>query len=114
VTELSEDLLTVRATLPQVATIASRDERDTETLVRDITTAFQSVNTPVEIQTVVDTVTNGVDVQTFDVVEVAASSKLTPMQFMKIFEDFGGVYMTKCDWNASNRTWNYEVIIYAK
>ena len=114
VQELSEDLLTVRATLPKIWVVPSQDERDTDTIVRDVTTAFQSIDTPVEIQTVVDTVSNGVETKNFDVVEVAASSKLTPMQFMKIFDDFGGVYMTKCDWNASNRTWNYEVIIYAK
>ena len=114
VQELSEDLLTVRAKLPKVNIVSSQDNRNTDDIVRDVTTAFQSISTPVDIQTVVDTVSNGVDTQNFDVVEVAASSKLTPMQFMQIFDDFGGVYMTKCDWNASNRTWNYEVIIYAK
>lgn len=114
VQELSEDLLTVRATLPKLKTMSSRDERDTETIIRDVMTAFQSIDAPVEIHAVVDTVTNGVDTENFDVVEVAASSKLTPMQFMQIFDNFGGVYMTKSDWNASNRTWNYEVIIYAK
>ena len=114
VQELSEDSLIVRAKLPKIWVVPSQDKRDTDSIVRDVTTAFQSIDTPVEIQTVVDTVSNGVETQTFDVVEVAASSKLTPMQFMQIFDDFGGVYMTKCDWNASNRTWNYEVIIYAK
>ena len=33
---------------------------------------------------------------------------------MKIFEEFGGVYMMQCAWNVASRTWNYEVIIYAK
>ena len=114
VTENSEDLLTVRATLPKLNAVPSRDNRDTDTIVRDVMTAFQSIDSDVDIQTVVDTVTNGVETENFDVVEVAASSKLTPMQFMQIFDDFGGVYMTGCDWNASNRTWNYEVIIYAR
>lgn len=114
VQELSEELLTVRATLPKVDIIPSVDERDTDTIVRDVMTAFQSIDAPADVQTVVDTVSNGVETKNFDVVEVAASSKLTPMQFMQIFDNFGGVYMTKCDWNASNRTWNYEVIIYAK
>ena len=35
-------------------------------------------------------------------------------QALKIFEDFGGVYMTRCTWNVSARIWNYEVIIYVK
>lgn len=114
VNEINEDLLTVRATLPKQKAVPSVDERTTDDIIRDVMTAFQSINTSVDIEAVVDTVTNGVDTKDFDVVEVAASSKLTPMQFMQIFDNFGGVYMTKCDWNASNRTWNYEVIIYAK
>ena len=114
VQEISEDVLTIRAKLPKVNTVPGKDARDTETIIRDVMTAFQSIDANVDIQAVVDTVSNGVQTQTFDVVEVAASSKLTPMQFMQIFDDFGGVYMTKCDWNASGRIWNYEVIIYAK
>jgi len=114
VQELSEDLLTVRAKLPKLDTEPSQDERDPDTIIRDVMTAFQSIDTDVEVQSVVDTVSNGVETKNYDVVEVAASSKLTPMQFMQIFDDFGGVYMTGCDWKASNRTWNYEVIIYAK
>lgn len=114
VQELSEDLLMVRAKLPISDIVPGHDSRNTDDIIRDVTTVFQSINTPVDITAVVDTVTNGVDTQNFDVVEVAASSKLTPMQFMQIFDNFGGVYMTKCDWNSTNRTWNYEVIIYAK
>ena len=114
VQELSEDTLTIRAKLPKLNTFAGHDERNPDDIVRDVTTAFQSIDTPVDIQTVVDTVSNGVETKNFDVVEVAASSKLTPMQFMHIFDNFDGVYMTNCNWNASNRTWNYEVIIYAK
>ena len=114
VQELSDDMLSVRVMLPKTDIIPSQDERDTDTIVRDVITAFQSVDMPVDVQVVTDTITNGIETQNFDVVEVAASSKLTPMQFMQIFDDFGGVYMTGCDWTASNRTWNYEVIIYAK
>lgn len=112
--EESDNMLVVQAKLPSVNTFASQDERDAETIVRDVVTAFQSIDTNVETNIVVDTLTNGVDVATVDVVEVAASTKLIPMEFMKIFEIFGGVYMTSCTWDASRRTWNYEVIIYAK
>lgn len=114
VTEVSENLLKVRAKLPQIATIASQDERDAETIVRDITTKFQAIDTDFESEIVVDTLTNGVETATLNIVEIAANSKMVPMQFMQIFEDFGGVYMTGCTWDASSRTWNYEVIIYAK
>ncbi len=114
VNELSEDTLSVQAVLPTVKTHASQDERDAATIIRDVQTIFQAMNTPIEINAVSDTLTNGVDTVILNVVEIAARSKLVPMQFMKIFDQFGGVYMTRCAWDASRRTWNYEVIIYAK
>ena len=100
--------------MPTVPTKASLDERDVETVARAALTAFQSAGMSAEVQMVVDTLTNGVETVNLDIVEIAAQSKLGPVQFMKIFEDFGGVYMTRCAWDASTRIWNYEVIIYAK
>ena len=114
VQQLDENTLRVQAVLPKLKTYASQDERDADTIVRDVTSLFQGVDTPVETMVVVDTLTNGVDVATVDVVEVGAQSKLTPMQFMQIFDEFGSVYMIQCAWNAKTRFWNYEVIIYAK
>lgn len=114
VQELSDDLISVRVTLPKLKSFASQDERDADTIIRDVTTLFQGIDANADIHAVTDTVTNGVDTAYFDIVEIAASSKMVPMQFMKMFENFGGVYLTACDWNSSNRTWNYEVIIYAK
>ena len=114
VQQQSDNALTVRAKLPDVPTYASIDERDVETVLRAVMTAFQGIDTPADAAMVVDTLTNGVDTVYLNVVEVAAESKLVPTQFMQIFDDFGGVYMTRCAWNASARTWNYEAIIYAK
>lgn len=114
VNEESADVVTVRATLPTVPTVASVDERDIDTVLRAIQTAFQGISTDVETNVATDTLSNGVDVATVNLIEVAAESKMTPMQFMKIFDDFGGVYMTRCTWDASRRIWNYEVIIYVK
>lgn len=114
VTEQNEDNLMVRVALPDVALVASQDERDAETVLRDVQTIFQSIDTPIQAEIVMDMLSNGVDTVYLSVVEIAAESKMVPMQFMKIFEDFGGVYMTKCTWNVTSRMWNYEVIIYAK
>ncbi len=114
VQEESDSALYVRARLPELAVVPSQDERDADTIVRDVTSLFQGIDTDVETNVVVDTLTNGVDMATLNVVEIAASSKLTPVSFMEIFEDFGGVYMTRCVWDATTRIWNYEVIIYAK
>lgn len=114
VSEENEDTILMRAALPQIRTVASQDERDAETVMRDVQSAFQSIDTPVTVQIVVDVLSNGVETATVNIVEIAAESKLTPMQFMRIFDDFGGVYMTRCTWDAGRRIWNYEVIIYAK
>ena len=114
VQQIDENTLRVQAALPELEVYSSQDERDADTIVRDVTTAFQGIDTPVDTAVVVDTLTNGVDVASVNVVEVGAQSKLTPMQFMQIFNEFGGVYMIQCAWNAKTRTWNYEVIIYAK
>lgn len=114
VTEVDADTIRVRATLPALDAIASQDERDPDTVVRDITTAFQGIDTNVDTQIVVDTLTNGVDTASVNVVEVGAESKLVPMQFMKIFDEFGGVYLMQTSWDVRSRSWNYEVIVYAK
>lgn len=114
VREESENSLNVRARLPELDVTSSQDERDANTIVRDVYSLFQSIDDDVEIGVVADAITNGVETVSVDVVEIAASSKLTPMQFMEIFSDFGGVYMTRCTWDVSRRIWNYEVIIYAK
>ncbi|MBQ0013672.1 MAG: type 4b pilus protein PilO2 [Proteobacteria bacterium] len=114
VSEQNENTLMVSAKLPDIPVYSSQDERDADSVIRDITTIFQMAGISADTDTVVDTITNGVDTVQLNVVEIAAQSKLVPMQFMQIFQDFGGVYMTKCVWNAVNRTWNYEVIIYAK
>lgn len=114
VQENGDSELFVRATLPDVPTRASIDERDAQTVLRDVTTAFQSMDADASAQIVTDYITNGVDTAELNIVEIAAESKLTPMSFMRVFDDFGGVYMTRCAWDAQTRTWNYEVIIYAK
>lgn len=114
VTEVDADTIRVRATLPALDVFASQDERDPDTVVRDITTAFQGINTNVDTQIVVDTLTNGVDTASVNVVEIGAESKLVPMQFMKIFDEFGGVYLMQASWDVRSRSWNYEVIVYAK
>ena len=106
--------LYVRVKLPDAPIKASLDERDIETVTRDVLTQFQYSNMSADVNMVVDTLTNGVETVNLDVVEIAVQSKLEPVQFMKIFEEFGGVYMTRCAWDASTRIWNYEVIIYAK
>ncbi len=114
VDELNEDTLRVNVALPEIPRAASQDENDALTVERNVISLFQSIDTDAKTNVVVDTLSNGVDTANLNIVEIEVSSKLLPMQFIKIFDDFGGVYMTRCLWNAVSRTWNYEVIIYAK
>ena len=114
VQQVSENELIVRVKLPELQMRSSLDERDITSAVRDIMTAFQKINIKAEINAVTDTVSNGVDTETMNIIEIAASSKLIPSEFMKIFNDFQGVYMTSVVWNVNTRTWKYEVIVYTK
>ena len=114
VQQVSENEVIVRVKLPELKTYTSLDERDVTSAMRDIMTAFQKINIKADINAVTDTVSNGVDTETMNVIEIAASSKLIPSEFMKIFNDFQGVYMTSVVWNVNTRTWKYEVIVYTK
>lgn len=111
---VSDNDLIVKAKLPELEKKSSQDMRTTSNIVRDITTRFQSINTDVQVNVVVDVVSNETQKANLYVVEVAADSKLIPMQFMQVFDGFAGVYMTRCAWNHTKKIWNYEVIIYAK
>ena len=114
VQEISDDEIMVRAKLPPRTESSSQDERDAESVIRDLTSRFQAINLDATTSVVVDVVSNDTQSAELYVVEISAESKLIPIQFMQIFDGFGGVYMTKTSWNARRKTWNYEVIIYAK
>ena len=114
VQQMSENEIIVRAKLPQLPTYASLEERDQVTAMRDIASFFQQVNIKANINGVNDTLTNGVETDVVNVIEVGASSKLIPSEFMHAFNGFDGVYMSAVSWNAKTRTWNYEVVIYTK
>ena len=114
VQEISDDEVFARAKLPERAVSQSYDLRDIDTIVREMTSRFQSININANVVPVVDVVSNGVESADVYFVGITVKTKLMPEQFMRIFEDFGGVYMTKVSWNAAEKTWNYEVIIYAK
>lgn len=114
VQEITDDEIFVRAKLPSVPSGYSRDVRNTDDMVRELTSRFQSINLDASMTVVVDVVSNEAQSAEIYVVEISSESKLIPSEFIKIFDDFGGVYITKTSWSAAKKTWNYEVIIYAK
>ncbi|MDR1337649.1 MAG: type 4b pilus protein PilO2 [Rickettsiales bacterium] len=114
VQEKNESEIVVRAKLPKLQAFSSLEEKDPDTIIREVNTAFQKIDAPVDTNAVVDVVGAGAESVDLNVVEVAAASKLTPPEFIKVFGDLRGVYMTRVAWDARVRQWNYEVIIYAK
>lgn len=114
VQEKSQSQVFVRAKLPNVATESSLEEKDAETVVRDVNTIFQKIDESVDVDIVIDTIGDQTKSVNLNVVEIASDSKLTPPEFIKLFDDFSGVYMTKAAWDTGAKEWNYEVIIYAK
>jgi hypothetical protein len=114
VEEKSDSEIFVRAKLPELQKTSSLEEKDPDTVVREVDTIFQKIDETVDTNIRVDTISNETQSVDLNVIEVGASSKLTPPEFMKIFDDLGGVYMTRTSWDAVAKEWNYEVIIYAK
>lgn len=114
VTERNESEIVVRAKLPKLEAFSSLEEKDPDTIIREVNTAFQTIDTPVDTNSVVDVIGDDTRSVNLNVVEVAATSKLTPPEFMKVFDGLNGVYMTRVVWDARGRHWNYEVIVYAK
>ena len=114
VQQVSENEMIVRVKLPKLKTYASLDERDQMTAMRDITTNFQQINIKADIQPVTDVVQAENKTEDVHILEIAASSKLIPSEFMHIFQDFQGVYLTSVAWRANTRTWSYEIIVYTK
>ena len=114
VQQMSEDEIIVRVKLPELKTGRSLDEQNQEDLIRDITTVFQQANIKAEIDGVTDIIMNNGNEEKLNVTEISVSSKLTPMEFMRAFDGFNGVYMTSVVWRANTRVWNYEIIIYSK
>jgi hypothetical protein len=113
VVEKSESEINARVKLPYLSRGVSRDAAGADNIVREVNTLFQRMDAAVETNVRIDPSPDGAAGGIF-VVEVGAASKLIPTEFMKIFEQFSGVYMPKVAWDARSKTWNYEVIIYAK
>ena len=114
VQQVSDNEIRVRVKLPQLPEYSSIDERDQETVLRDISSVFQQIKMNARVRVVNDTVSNGEESQTVNVIEVGASSKLIPSEFIQIFGDFDGVSLTSVKWDVGTRTWDYSVLVYTK
>ncbi len=114
VVQKSDNNIDVRVRLPDLKTGTSIDNRDQESVLRDIVSIFQQANIQVGIKTANETVRTGINRETINIIEVTADSKLVPMEFIKIFKDFDGVCMQDVSWAVDSKTWSYKVLIYTK
>jgi len=91
------------------------DERDQQTALRDIYSVFQQVNIRATVRVVNDSVKHGSNnYEKVNAIRVEASSKLIPVEFMQVFNDFDGVYMESVSWDFDSKIWKYNVLVYTK
>lgn len=113
-TQVSDNDISVRVKLPKLELRKSIDERDQETVMRDLVSLFQRVQFRADIRTVNESIRFGIKTETINVINVTYSSKMIPMEFVHVFDGFGGVYVKSISWDASTKVWNYNVLIYTK
>jgi len=114
VQQVSENEMRVRVKLPELEVGPSVDERDQETLLRDVVSVFQQANLKASVKASNEVIRNNKEKEAVKFVEIDANSKLIPSEFMQIFDGFDGVYMRSANWDARSRMWGYKVIIYTK
>ncbi len=114
VQELSDSDILVRAALPQLETFASLDERDQITIGRQVMSIFQELDINAIVNNAVVTVGSQLQNKEVNTVEISSTNKLSPPEFINIFDGFDGVFLNRTEWEPRNKNWNYEVIIYAK
>ena len=70
VVEIDDNTLSVSVALPNIEHVASLDERDAETIERNVVSLFQTARMDAKTKIVVDTLTNGVDTAKLNIVEM--------------------------------------------
>jgi len=115
VIENSDSDIVLSMQLQSIPTESRLSDFPIDAAVRNINSTFQLMGAAVDVRPAIETVAgpNG-STESVNVVLVSAVSKLTPDEFVKIFEDYYAVALTSIRWTARDRTWNYEVKIYVK
>lgn len=114
VEQLSNNEVRVRVKLPELRTHKSIDSRDQATVMRDLISKYQKYGMTAEIKSGTEIIKKGVEKDTINVIQINASSKLIPQEYMLMFDDFQGVYLRAVDWSNNSRTWRYNISIYTK
>ena len=114
ITEQSDSDVTIRVNLPALDVGSGIEKLDPDSVMRDINSMFQLIGMQGDVRIGQEEFAQGAETRRINTVLVSAKSKLTPREFIKIFDSFSGVSVPKIAWDARARTWNYEVKIYVK
>lgn len=114
VEQLSNNEVRVRVKLPGLKTHKSIDDRDQATVMRDLISKYQKYSMTAEIKPGTEIIKKGVEKDIINVIQINASSKLIPQEYMLMFDGFQGVNLKTVDWSNTSRTWRYNISIYTK
>ncbi|MBO7052928.1 MAG: type 4b pilus protein PilO2 [Alphaproteobacteria bacterium] len=114
VEQLSNNEVRVRVKLPGLKTHKSIDDRDQATVMRDLISKYQKYSMTAEIKPGTEIIKKGVEKDIINVIQINASSKLIPQEYMLMFDGFQGVHLKTVDWSNTSRTWRYNISIYTK
>lgn len=102
--QVTSDLITGAAALDMLEPAPQDEEMPADEVLSAIESNFQSINMPADIH----------NDPSKGLIRVAAASKFTPMEFIRIFDGISCVDLEAAKWDNGKREWNYEVAVYVK
>lgn len=114
VEQMSNNEVRVKVKLPELKTHKSIDDRDQATVMRDMISKYQKYNMIAEIRPGAEGVQNSEEKQMVNVIQITATSKLIPSEYMLMFDGFQGVNLKSVEWSNTSRMWKYNIVVYTK
>jgi hypothetical protein len=114
ITELSESDVMLRVNLPELDVGYSLEELDAADVMRDINSMFQLIGTEGDVRLGSEEFLLGSEYVLINFVQISVRSKLTPNEFVRVFDSIEGVSFPRITWDMRQKSWNYEVKIYVK
>lgn len=123
VTETGGNDVILVARLRPLDPVRQIPEFDADQIMAAVQSVFQRINEdvtfrrdfmPIQIPELGENEAPSIDVTELPIVRIEATSKLQPMEFIKIMDDLAGVEIPLIKWDNQSRSWGYEVIIYVK
>lgn len=114
ITEMGESDVIIRVNMPILDVGYSLEELDADSVMRDINSMFQLIGTDGDVRMGSDEILSGAEYIFVNYVQISAKSKLTPNEFVRVFDSIEGVSIPRISWDSRQKSWNYEVRVYVK